>query len=329
MTTRSSAGPVTGTGRTFLLFAVAITLGAGLIAAILSNSYYTYVANLSLINAIAAIGLVVVTGLAGQLSLATAGLMAIGAYACAILTGRYGVPFPLALPTSALLTMAVGACLTLPALRLGGLHLAIVTLAAGIVVVQFIGKGGAFTGGMSGLSIDPPEVLGWPVDSESRRFAVLAPIFLAVAAATWNFRRLKPGRALLALRQRERMAQMLGVDTRAYKLLAFAYSSFLAGLAGALYGASKGYISVDDFTIWNSIYLYVMIAVGGATSVLGGVVGAVFVTALPEVLRGFDQAAQAIFGVILVLVIALLPSGVVPPAIALWQAGVARLAARR
>lgn len=294
-----------------------------LAAAILSNSYYTYVANISLINAIAAIGLVVLTGIAGQLSLATAGMMAVGAYACAIMTGRYGIPFVVALPASAIVTMVVGSLLTLPALRLGGLHLAIVTLASGVIIVQVIGKGGSFTGGMTGLTVDTPSILGWAFDTERRRFVGLSVIFLVVAGATQNLRRLKPGRALLALRQREKMAQMLGVDTRAYKALAFAYSSFLAGLAGALYAGAKGYVSVDDFTLWHSIYFYIMISIGGATSVLGGVLGAVFVTALPESLRGLDDAAQAVFGVILVLVIVFLPNGVVPFVRDRWRARIA------
>ncbi len=299
-------------------------LGAVLLVAILWNSYTTYVANLVLINAIAALGLIVLTGVAGQLSLATAGLMAVGAYACAILMGRYGVPFVVAVPVSSGLTAVVGGLLTLPALRLGGLHLAIVTLASGVIIVQVIGKAGPFTGGMSGLTVDTPTILGFAFDTEPRRLCGLGLVFFAVATVTWNIRRLKPGRALLGLRQREDMAQMLGVDTRAYKALAFAYSSFLAGLAGALYAGAKSYISVDDFTIWNSIYFYVMISVGGATSVLGGVVGALFVTALPEVLRGLDEAAQAVFGVILVLVIVFLPNGVVPPLKDLWYARIVR-----
>jgi branched-chain amino acid transport system permease protein len=116
---------------------------------------------------------------------------------------------------------------------------------------------------------------------------------------------------LFTLRERELTARALGIDVARYKTLAFAYSSFLAGLAGALYAPLKGYISVDDFTIWNSIYFFVMIAVGGITSIAGGIIGAIVVTIMPEALRGLQEAANAVFGILLVLIIVFLPGGLV------------------
>jgi len=275
------------------------------------NGYFIYVVNLTLINAIAAIGLVVVSGAAGQMSLGTAALLAIGAYTTGILTTHFGVPWPVAGISGAVAATIIGTGLAAPALRLTGLHLAIVTLAFGVIVVQLIGKGGKWTGGMSGLTLREADLFGFLLNTEARRYWVIASVFTAVWFSASAFLRRKPGRALFTLRERELTARALGIDVARYKTLAFAYSSFLAGLAGALYAPLKGYISVDDFTIWNSIYFFVMIAVGGITSIAGGIIGAIVVTIMPEALRGLQEAANAVFGILLVLIIVFLPGGLV------------------
>lgn len=275
------------------------------------NSYFLYVANLTMINAIAAIGLVILSGVAGLLSLGTAALVAIGAYSSGILTTHFGWSFVPAMVAGAVAATAVGTLLAAPALRLGGMHLAIVTLAFGVVVVQLIGMGGKWTGGMQGLSLASPSLFGWALDSEWRRLCLILPLFALVVVASLNFVRLKPGRALAAIRDRESTASALGINPAAYKTLAFAFSSFLAGLAGALYGALTSYISTDDFTIWNSIFYFVMIVVGGMTSIVGGIIGAVVVTVFPEAMRGLKEVSYAVFGVLLMLIIMFFPNGLV------------------
>lgn len=285
--------------------AVAVGAGLGLI-----NTYYVYLANLTLINAIAAIGLVVLSGAAGLLSLATAGLVAIGAYSTAILVNM-GVNFAVAALIAPFITMAIGSLMAAPAMRLTGLHLAIVTLAFGAVVIQLIGNGGDFTGGMTGLTLENPTILGWAVDTETRKFIVVGVVFLLSALATSRLLRLKHGRALFALKERELMARSLGINVPLYKLLAFAYSSFLAGLAGALFVMMKTFIAPDDFSLDLSIYYFVMIVVGGITSTLGGFIGAAFITLLPEMLGTLKEAAQSVFGIMLVLVIVFMPGGIV------------------
>lgn len=275
------------------------------------NSYFLYVANLTMVNAIAAIGLVILSGIAGLLSLGTAALVAIGAYSSGILTTHFGWSFLPAMVAGALAATAVGTLLAAPALRLGGMHLAIVTLAFGVVVVQLIGMGGKWTGGMQGLSLAAPTLFGWALDSEWRRLCLLLPLFVLVVIASLNFVRLKPGRALAAIRDRESTASALGINPAAYKTLAFAFSSFLAGLSGALYGALTSYISTDDFTIWNSIFYFVMIVVGGMTSIAGGIIGAIVVTVFPEAMRGLKEVSYAVFGVLLMLIIMFFPNGLV------------------
>lgn len=275
------------------------------------NSYFLYVTNLTMINAIVAIGLVILSGVAGLLSLGTAALVAIGAYSSGILTTHYGWSFVPAMLAGSMAAAAVGTLLAAPALRLGGMHLAIVTLAFGVVVVQLIGMGGSLTGGMQGLSLAPPTLFGWPLDTEWRRLCLILPLFALVVTASLNFVRLKPGRALAAIRDRESTAAALGVHPAAYKTLAFAFSSLLAGLAGALYGGLTSYISTDDFTIWNSIFYFVMIVVGGMTSIIGGIVGAIVVTVFPEAMRELKEVSYAVFGVLLMLIIMFFPNGLV------------------
>jgi branched-chain amino acid transport system permease protein len=164
---------------------------------------------------------------------------------------------------------------------------------------------------MSGLTIADADLFGLALNTEARRYWVIACTFATVVLSASTFLRRKPGRALLTLREREETARALGIDVARYKTLAFAYSSFLAGLAGALYAPLKGYISVDDFTIWQSIYFFVMIAVGGMTSIAGGALGAVVITVLPEALRGLQESAHAVFGMLLMLIIIFLPGGLV------------------
>lgn len=314
-------------GGAALLAVVLAGIGA-LVLGGLINPYFLYVVNLTLVYAIAAIGLVILSGVAGQMSLGTAALLAIGAYGTGMLMAHFDIPFVPAAIFGSVAAMVIGTLLAAPALRLTGLHLAIVTLAFGVIVVQLIGKGGSWTGGMSGLTLPEATVFGFPLSSEERRFWVFALVFAFVVWTSGNFLRLKPGRALLALREREVTARALGINTSAYKTLAFAYSSLLAGLSGALYSALKGYISVDDFTIWNSIYFFVMIAVGGMTSIAGGIIGAAVVTILPEALRGLNESANAVFGIVLMLTIIFLPRGITDLIASGWRTLAERLSGR-
>lgn len=297
---------------TALRIGVGVVISAALSIALSGvNSYFLYVINLTLVNAIAAIGLMALSGVAGQMSLGTSALMALGAYGTGVAMTHAGLDYVSSAAIGATLSMVIGTALAAPALRLTGMHLAIVTLAFGVIVVQIIGKGGAWTGGMAGLSIPPVKVLGVAIGTEAQRLGVIAAVFCVVVVCVTSFLRLKPGRALLALRQQETTARALGINTSVYKSIAFAMSSFLAGLSGALYAMLKSFVSVDDFTIWNSIYFFVMICIGGMTSVTGAILGAVVITILPELLRGLNESANAVFGLILMVTIIVLPGGLV------------------
>lgn len=297
-----------------------VVIGSAIFSAQWLNSYYLSVISLALVNAIAAIGLALLSGVAGQISLGTAGLVAVGAYGTGMLMVHLGIPFVPAALIGAILTTLVGTALAAPALRLSGLHLAIVTLAFGIIIVQFIGMGGTLTGGMSGLFVPAASIFGWEANSEYRKFLLVIAPFLLVTYASVNFIRFKPGRALHNLRNHEIIARAMGVNTNAYKIMTFAYAAFLCGISGALVGALKGYISVDDFTLWTSLYFFVMIVIGGITSVAGAIIGAVVVTLLPELLRGLQEYAQAVLGIITLLIFLFARGGVVGLAQRLWEA---------
>lgn len=300
--------------RTLLVLAVIIGAIGMLNYFGIIGTYYLYLVNLILVYSIASTGLVVLSGVAGLLSLGTAGLLAVGAYTTGMLMNHLGMGFLPAALLGSLATMVLGSLLAGPALRLGGLRLAIVTLALGTIVVQMIGKGGSITGGMDGMMLPMPHIGSIAIDSEGKRFVLIATVFLACVGTALNFVARKPGRALLVLKEREATARALGIDTTRYKAIVFAYSSFLAGVSGALYALLTSYISIDDFTVHHSIYFFVMIVVGGMTSIVGGILGTAVVTLLPELLRDFKEAADALFGLIMMLVIFALPGGL----LSLW-----------
>lgn len=315
-------------GRKFLLIAAALIVAAAILHFTRQlNSYFLGVINLTLVNAIAAIGLVMLSGVAGQISLGTAGLVAVGAYSTGMLMVHLGVAFLPAAVIGAIVTMLIGTALAAPALRLSGLHLAIVTLAFGTIIVQFIGMGGKLTGGMSGLFVPAASIFGWEVNTEYRKFLLILAPFVVITYASANFLRLKPGRALHILRDREMIARSLGINTSAYKIMTFAYAAFLCGISGALVSALKGYISVDDFTLWTSLYFFVMIVIGGMTSITGAIIGAAVVTLLPEMLRGLQEYAQAALGIITMLIFLFARGGVVGLATRFWIAVMHRPAA--
>lgn len=277
----------------------------------LVSSYYIYLVNLCLVNSIAVIGLMVISGVAGQMSLATSGLVAIGAYTTGILMTHTPLGFEASLVVGPIAAALIGTLLAAPALRLSGLHLAIVTLAFGVIVVQLIGHGGWLTGGMSGLTFPEMRFFGLSLSSDKNRLLLIGGFVIVVLYLTHNLLRFKVGRALFAIHEREAVAQAMGVNVSAYKALAFAFGSCLAGLSGVLFSSLNGFISVEDFTIHSALYAFVMIAVGGMTSIWGALIGAFFVTLLPEALRDLKEASDVVFGLMLTVVIAALPGGLV------------------
>ena len=287
---------------------VALALAVAAIAAF-GGGYFVYVLNLTGIFALVAIGLTLLTGFSGQISLGHAGFFAIGAYASALFAQRLGMPFWIAIPIAGVFATVVGALIALPALRLKNLYLAIATLGFGIVTQKMIFEWRTMTGGGGGLQVPAPMLFGLSLAEGSRMTGVIA---LALAAGTWGAWQLargRTGRALTMLRESETAAGCIGIHVARYKVVAFAVSAFYTAVAGGLYANLVRYINPESFNVNMSIMFLAMIVIGGMGSVGGALLGAAFYVIVPEALRGFKDAPGLIFGLSLMGVVILLPGG--------------------
>jgi branched-chain amino acid transport system permease protein len=264
---------------------VVILLGILAAVPLSASTYWLDVLNRIGIAIIGAIGLNILLGFTGQISIGHAAFLAVGAYTTAVLEARLGLPFYLAIPTAALVTAGFGLLFGLPSLRLRGLYLAIATLAAHFITTYVIIHWEGMTGGVLGLLVPTPTLFGLALDSDARIFYV---IFACVIPATFfakNLFRTKVGRAFIAIRDRDVAAQVIGVSLFKYKLLAFSISSFYAGIAGGLMAHHSRILFSDAFTLLVAIDYLAMIIIGGMGSILGSILGAIFMTLLPEILK--------------------------------------------
>lgn len=296
-----------------------------LIYPLLSPTYYVSLATLAGIAAIGAIGLNILTGFTGQISIGVGAFLGVGAYTSAYLTTSLGVPFWIALPVSGLVTAGIGALFGIPSLRLKGLYLAMATLAAQVIILFVINRWDSVTGGTSGLVVDRPSIGSFFFDSEISYFYLMFVFLFITTLFTMNLFRTRVGRALVAVRDRDLAAEVMGINLFKYKIMAFAVSSFFVGISGSLMGHYTLVISPDYFGIDISIEYLAMILIGGLGSVMGSIYGAVFITLLPVILREFmnlfnsifpDLAGvmigfkEAIFGAIIILFLIYEPEGI-------------------
>ena len=265
-------------GLVVLLFALALVPR-------FATTYWLDVLNRIGIAVIGALGLNILVGFTGQISIGHAAFLAVGAYATAILETKAGLPFYLAIPAAALLTAAFGLVFGIPSLRLKGLYLAIATLAAHFITTYVIIHWESTTKGVFGLMVPPATVFGLPLDSDARIFYLIFALTIPATLVTKNLFRTKVGRAFIAIRDRDVAAGVMGVNLYRYKLLAFVISSFYAGVAGGLMAHHSRILFPDAFTLLVAIDYLAMIIIGGLGSILGSIFGAVFMTLLPEVLK--------------------------------------------
>jgi branched-chain amino acid transport system permease protein len=275
------------------------------------EQYKLYVATLVLVYLIMAIGLNLTLGYAGQISLAHAAFMSVGAYAVAIL-GPLGVPFEVGLVVGAVLSFVLGVVVGFPALRVKHHYLAMVTLGFNVIVFLTLRNWQSFTGGALGISdIARPAWGALSFRSDLGFYVyVLAWTGLVVASAWWLLHS-RWGRAFRAIRENEMRAEVVGVNLRTYKLLAFAIGAGYAGIGGALFAPLVGYIDPTAFTIDRSIQFLMMVVIGGMGRFEGPFIGALVVTALPEVLRGAEGVYLIIFSSAVILMVLFLPGGLV------------------
>lgn len=232
--------------------------------------------------AIAALGLNVLVGFTGQISIGHAAFFGFGAFASAWLNNTFGVPVFFSIPLGAVLTTAIGMIFGLPAARLKGLYLAIATLAAQYILQDFFARANWFTGGVAGTPAETFSIFGFAFGNDHRYFyVVLAYLVLSLLLVT-NLMRSRDGRALIAVRDHYLSAEIMGINLTKYRTLSFGISAFFAGLGGALYGHYLQFVSVEGFGILLSIQFLGMIIIGGLGSVMGTVMGTAFMVLLPE-----------------------------------------------
>ena len=234
-----------------------------------------------LIYSIAGLGLMLLAGFTGLFSLGHAAFLGVGAYTQAVLTNA-GLPFPIALACAAGLSAAVGLVVGLPALRVKGIYLGMATLSFGFIVEEVLARWESVTGGNSGIHIKKPDMFGWVLETGDQFYWLCLVITVAATLGILNLLRSPTGRAFVAIRDSEISAQSMGIHLAYYKTLSFALSAALAGIAGALYAHKLQFISPDQFSLLQSVDLLLMIVIGGAGSVHGAFLGAIFLISMPQ-----------------------------------------------
>jgi branched-chain amino acid transport system permease protein len=270
------------------------------------------------IYSIVGLGLMLLVGFTGQISLGHAAFLAIGAYAEALLQAR-GVPFLVSLPAAALLSAAFGWVVGLPALRLKGIYLAIATLAFNVIIEEAITRWESLTNGNSGLHLKPIELAGLTLDGDASFYYLCLALTGLAVLALLNLLRSPTGRAFVAIRDSEISASCMGVNLATYKTMSFALSAALTGVAGALYAHKVTFISPEQFTLLQSIELVTIVILGGVGFVHGAILGAAFLIVLPQLISlakdylpadvGGTGLQAVVFGLVLVGFIIFEPLG--------------------
>jgi len=283
-----------------------------------------HMANMIGIYIIGAHGLNLLTGYTGQISLGHGAFMGVGAYTLAILFMKAGWPFWLSLPAAGLVTAGVGMIFGVPSLRLRGLYLAIATMAAQFIIGYAMRNWTSLTGGSGGLNVDRPSFFGFTLDTDLHYYYLILVLAIVSTVFLKNLLRTRTGRAMVAVRDRDLSAEIMGVNLFKYRLLAFGISSFYVGVAGGLFGHYVLVVSDEHFTMWLSIQYLAMVIIGGLGHVLGGIFGTIFMVLLPEVLRIpteilsniypnifaiFGTLRELVFGLVIILFLIFEPDG--------------------
>ena len=295
-----------------ILLAVLLTAACAL-PFIVSN-YRTFQFTLVLVYAIALLGLNILTGYNGQISLGHGAFYALGAYCAAILMDKMGAPYWVTIPAAGAVCLVAGFLFGLPALRLEGLYLALATFALGVATPQLLKYHHLekWTGGVQGIVIPKPEApFGLPINADQWLYFFTLAVTLGMFLLAWNLLRGRIGRALMAIRDHHLAAESMGVHNALYKSLAFGVSALYTGVAGALGAIAVQFVAPDSFNIFLSIMLLVGIVVGGLASISGALYGALFIQFVPNIADEISKAAPwAIFGIFMIGFVYLMPTGV-------------------
>lgn len=255
----------------------------------IAEAYFLYILVIIAITSIAALGLNILVGFTGQLSLGHGAFFGVGAYTAAVLSTEFQCPFIIALPAAGLVTALVGIGFGLPSGRLKGLYLTIATLAGQFIIEYVLVSWESVTKGTKGIVLPFPELFGISLDGDRAYFYVSYISLVVMTYIAVNIMRTRYGRAFVAIRDNDRAAEGMGIPIFGYKLLSFAISSFYAGFAGALWAYYMVSITAEPFTLMLSVEYIAMIIIGGLGSIPGAIFGATFITMLNEILRNISQ----------------------------------------
>jgi branched-chain amino acid transport system permease protein len=305
----------------------AVLLAVLLVLPFLVKNYRVFQFNLVLVYAIAILGLNMLTGFNGQISLGHGAFYALGAYTAAVLMDKLGVPYWLTLPIAGALCFAFGFMVGFPALRLAGHYLALATFALALAVPQLLKykKIEAYTGGVQGLVLNKPEapfefsLFGQPLSPDRWLYFFSLAVTLLMFVLAYNLLRGRVGRALVAIRDHPIAATAMGINLPMFKSLTFGVSAAFTGVAGALGAIAVAFVSPDSFTVTLSIFLLVGVVVGGLASIPGAIFGAIFIQYVPNISDQISKSAPAaIYGVLLIALMYLMPLGVMGMLHKLW-----------
>lgn len=290
-----------------------VVVVAAVAAPVFLRGFMLFQISTILVYAIGILGLIVLTGLTGQISLGHGAFFAIGAYAMAILVSHYNLPYLVAIPLAGVICLLLGYVIGIPAVRLEGLYLALATFSLAVATPQILKYKGLapWTGGFQGLILDPLDPPAWlHVSADQWLYAIsLFAVGLCLLLAH-NLLRGRTGRALESIREHAMAASAMGVDVAQTKAKIFAVSAMLAGLSGALSAVLTQFVSPDGFNFFMSISLLVGAVVGGLTTIWGAIFGAAFIVLIPNLSESISKAVPwAIYGSFLIAVIFLMPSG--------------------
>jgi branched-chain amino acid transport system permease protein len=238
--------------------------------------------------AIAALGLNILVGFTGQISIGHAAFFGLGAFASAYLSTKLAMPAFLAIPLAALVTAAAGLVFGIPAARLKGLYLAIATLAAQYILIDFFARAEWFTGGVVPATAAPFSLFGMTLRGDRQYFYVVLAYLVASFVLVTNLMRTRDGRALVAVRDHYLSAEIMGINLAKYRTLSFGLAAFFAGVGGALYAHYQGVVSSEGFGIDRSILFLAIVIIGGLGSIMGTLMGTVFMVLLPEAMEGLS-----------------------------------------
>ena len=290
------------------------------------SNYLLAITSMIAITIVSVMGLNILTGYCGQISLGQAAFMMVGAYTAANLAIKLGMPFWVTIPAAGIVSALIGVIIGLPAARVKGFYLAMVTLGFQFIATYIVIHAEPLTGGVHGMMVSPPEVGGLVLDSEASIYYLIMAVTIVMVYLAKNIVRTRAGRALIAIRDNDLAAEIMGINLLRHKLLAFAVSSFYAGVAGALWCYYVLFINVEQFTLMDSIWQLGMIIIGGMGSIMGAIYGVLFIKLLQEgviastpLLMGVFPAFKGqmlaasmliVFGVIVVLFLVFEPRGI-------------------